>query len=247
MHEKARVVWATAIKWPMPLWRLRGRGSFELGGERLVFCDVARPPTDWWAWLARAGDYERPVIGFLLEAIRPGDVFFDVGAFNGMYSMLAARRGAHVVAFEPDALAQQRVRRNFAANRVDCELVPCAVGARAGVAHLAAAHAGRLSSHVGDHGEEQVRVITLDDFCRERGLWPDVLKMDVEGAELDALAGAPAVLARLRAAAVEVHGGDELPQGLMPPRFAARVLERRWGNVNVAYTAAAADRPDPAA
>jgi FkbM family methyltransferase len=245
--EKARVLWASAIKWPMPLWRLRGRASFQIGGERLVFCDVARPPADWWAWLARAGDYERPVIEFLVDTIRPGDVFFDVGAFNGMYSMLAARRGARVVAFEPDSRAHALARRNIALNGLAGEVVRCAVGARAGLTHLAPAHAGRLSSHVADHGDEHVRVITLDEFCAERGLWPDVLKMDIEGGERDALAGATSVLARLRAAAIEAHGSEEVPPGLMPAHFAARVLERRWGNVNVAYTAASDGGPGFAA
>jgi FkbM family methyltransferase len=232
----ARALWGGWIKWPMPLWRLRGRGTLTIGGERLVFCRLAQARTGWWAWSARADDYEKPVIDFLVKQLQPGDVFFDIGAFNGMYSMLAARRGARAIAFEPDPRSQDLLQRNIRANRLQCEPVFAAVAATDGKIRLDRERAGHLQSRVGESGVV-VEAISLDSFCRERGLWPDVVKIDVEGAERDVLRGGAEALGRARAVVIEFHDHFQSRSGrLLSTRFDEHVLEERWGNVNVGFT-----------
>lgn len=235
MRDWLRPLWATWIKWPMPLWRIRGHGTFDISGEQLIFHDVAEPPTAWWSWLARDGRYERPVIDFLSGAIRPGDVFFDVGAFNGMYSMLAARKGATVIAFEPDPTFSRLYLRNLASNGLRAELVAVAIGAGDGTMNLTDDHAGSLMSHPSPDGTGvTVDVVSLDGFCRER-VWPDVIKMDIEGAEYEALGDAAAeTLAHVRVLVVEIHGDRGGLVDRLSRRFDVHELERRHGNLNVA-------------
>lgn len=48
----------------------------------------------------------------------------------------------------------------------------------------------------------RVRAITLDAYCGRTGVWPDLLKIDVEGAELQVLHGATGILSRPLAPAV---------------------------------------------
>ena len=71
-----------------------------------------------------------------LARVAPGDVFFDLGAYVGPFTLLAARLvgpEGRVVAFEPDPRARAVLERNLAANGVaNVTVVPCAVGDRHG-------------------------------------------------------------------------------------------------------------------
>jgi hypothetical protein len=53
-----------------------------------------------------------------------------------------------------------------------------------------------------------VPLVALDDFCRERNLWPDLLKVDVEGFEVEVLTGASECLKRVKRLALEFHNDD---------------------------------------
>src|SRR5262245_10746432 len=67
------------------------------------------------------GLHEFEDMGFALHLLRPGDLFVDVGANVGSYSLLAAATGADVIAFEPGE-AFPLLKRNVEANHllVDC-------------------------------------------------------------------------------------------------------------------------------
>src|ERR1700739_1067728 len=61
------------------------------------------------------GLHEFAEMGFLLHLLRPNDLFLDVGANVGSYTILASRVcGARVIAFEPDPGAAKALRRNIA-------------------------------------------------------------------------------------------------------------------------------------
>jgi FkbM family methyltransferase len=65
------------------------------------------------------GLHEFVEMGFLLHLLRPNDLFLDVGASVGSYTILAARVcGARAIAFEPDPGAATALRRNIAINNV---------------------------------------------------------------------------------------------------------------------------------
>ena len=80
--------------------------------------------------VAQHGVYERHISAFFRQRLRPGDVFFDVGANVGYHSMLAAQTvgpSGRVVAFEP----HPAIRRLLTLNAVENGLPNIAVDARA--------------------------------------------------------------------------------------------------------------------
>ncbi len=136
----------------------------------------------------------------MVEHLRRDHVCFDVGAYIGYYTLLFARFAREVHAFEPLPANLAVLRRNVALSGLaNAHVHAAAVGAESGVVRL---HAGlgpdsMASVHRPDGatGVEAPR-IALDAFCAERGVYPDVVKIDVEGCEAEVLAGMGEVLAR---------------------------------------------------
>lgn len=145
--------------------------------------------------------------------IRPGDVVLDVGANVGFYSLLAARaagKAGRVVAFEPLQRNVERLRRHLELNHLsEVEVIQAAVSDSSGVRWFSKGEyeaTGRLDSS----GEIEVAALSLDDF-HAQGKLPrvDVIKIDVEGAELEVLRGAARVLTALRPClVVELHNPE---------------------------------------
>jgi FkbM family methyltransferase len=160
------------------------------------------------------GRYERQLQRFLRETLRPGDVFYDVGAHQGFFSVCAARLGARVYAFEPVEGNLRQLHRNIELNDADVEIVAVAVsdaGGRVGLAR------GASSAQWRTEPGDAVAAVTLDDFARDHPA-PRVVKIDVEGAELHVLRGAVRVLREHRPIVVcELHGREirEQVRGLL--------------------------------
>jgi FkbM family methyltransferase len=185
------------------------------------------------------GKYERELRESVLSEIRDGDVFADVGANVGFWSLPAARRGARVIAFEPNPYAVDRLSRNIDLNPyLHVDVRPMAVGAESGQLELYAFDMEAGSSMTtanrsalpslgeqfgGGTAEIQsvtVPVTTLDDEGLES---VDILKIDVEGHEEAALRGAEATLrgGSPRLVAVELMGTSFGHVGNSPERAAA--------------------------
>lgn len=240
------------MKWPMPLWRLRGHATFELAGHRFRFHDVAHPAQAWWAWRAEEGTWEPDVLRFFADSLRPGDDVLDIGAHVGAYTLLASRlvgEGGRVFAFEPDSVARRALERNLRANGAgNVTVVPSAVTDHDGVVWLQSSYAGGSTTFVSsDGGFEEVEAVTLTTFCGRRGVSPSVIKVDVEGGEVGVLSDAARpVLEATRALVVEVHEPALERQGVDAQAFVRGLasqgkrvveLERRTefeGNYNVA-------------
>ena len=158
------------------------------------------------------GDLETGVQEALRRHVRPGDVVYDIGANLGFMTLVAARLGARVEAFEPLPESAAAVRRSAALNGfTDVRVHELAVAARSGRARFLRVDEGSWSHladrgrHVRTTGELDVRVVALDDLRGELAP-PAVVKVDVEGSELAVLAGAAALLADARPVLiVETH------------------------------------------
>ncbi|HSH62274.1 MAG TPA: FkbM family methyltransferase [Acidimicrobiales bacterium] len=134
---------------------------------------------------------------FLVDFLRPGDLFVDVGANVGVYSLLACSvPGVEVWAFEPSneafAHALENVRINHLGDRL--HVVRAAVSKRAGRGFLTIGldTVNRLD-HTRSHPNEAVEVVELDSYLadtREDLTKLSAMKVDVEGSEPDVLAGA---------------------------------------------------------
>jgi len=135
---------------------------------------------------------------FPLHFLREGDLFLDIGANVGSYSVLAAGVcRARSWAFEPDPLTAGHLRRNIAINALEDRVVvhECALGPSSGEVKFTIGL--DTVNKVADDGAANARVVQqrrLDDVVGAAE--PLMIKMDVEGYEEDVLRGAQAVLAK---------------------------------------------------
>ena len=170
------------------------------GGER-VQVYVNTPFSRQWYTAARAAS---PEIAWIRGVLRPGDFVADVGANNGFTGILFARAvgaSGRVVGFEPSPANLEAARENIRLNDVgNFELVAAAVGAAPGTVSF---DPGFGNGAVAAKGPVAVRQVALDDHFRDQRV--DLLKLDIEGCELEALRGARRLLARHPALAIEIH------------------------------------------
>jgi FkbM family methyltransferase len=157
----------------------------------------------------------------LLELLEPAPpaVIYDIGANVGTWTCLAKSIFPHarVEAFEPLAMHFEGFRRWTAPWPDDVRLHACALGASAREATMHVMDFSDASSllplsaigadefKVKPVGIQPVTIVTLDSFvAREKLAPPDLLKLDVQGYELEVLRGAEACLAQARAVLCEV-------------------------------------------
>jgi FkbM family methyltransferase len=164
------------------------------------------------------GNHEPEVQELLATVLRPGMVYYDVGANVGFFAVIAARLlgpSGHVVCFEPLPENARQIEYNARLNDFSNIAVRCeALGGsnRTDVFQISGEPTWGMLSTVGKPttqgiGEMPVTVRTLDSLCGPGGLpAPDLIKMDIEGAEAEALKGAQAILKTARPILViELH------------------------------------------
>ena len=145
-------------------------------------------------WL---GTYERAKCEAFVRELKPTDVFYDIGANSGYYSLVAATRCRHVIAFEPFPRNIARFRANMTLNKLrNVTLVDRALSDRIGVMRFAEGP-DTESGALAISGTIEVSATTLDAISLEAPV-PDVIKMDIEGGEMFALAGATVMLQKCR-------------------------------------------------
>jgi FkbM family methyltransferase len=198
------------LKRAAPIHAQAGAVSFRLVPEGAVAFDI-------WSGLR----FERPELEFILKMLEPGMTFFDIGANVGVFSIAAGKtmealQGA-IYAFEPCpttfAMLEKNLRENGLAG-IHAECV--AVSERSGEASLyvnGAMKDGLNSLEDPSHGDAEVvgtvpvHVTTLDEFIAKHEIpCVDVMKVDVEGAELLVFRGARGLLARTDAPLILYEG-----------------------------------------
>lgn len=192
---------------------------------------------------------------------RPGDVFLDVGAFTGSTAIYfadkvqgAGESGGKVYSFEPAPDTFAKLEKNVAAlPNVVC--VHSGVGDAVGTAFLSGAG---VSAHLRGQEGTPVPVCTVDSFVGEAGLARvDFIKMDIEGLEPRALAGARKTIERFhpRLAICIYHYSEHLYEIFeqirsfgKPYRFHIKNSQyTEWGTVLFCAPVEKADEPLPAA
>jgi FkbM family methyltransferase len=161
------------------------------------------------------GLHEFTDMAYVLHVLRPNDLFVDIGANVGSYTLLAcAARQARGYAFEPVpatfAKLMDNIRINNLLGRIDARNI--GVSDQAGQLMFSADQ--DTTNHVVANGEAngrsiQVDVLPLDSVLD--GEAPSVIKLDVEGFEMPALRGARATLSRqeLHSIVIELNGSGE--------------------------------------
>lgn len=184
------------------------------------------------------GCYDYPVTRLIETLVAPGMMFFDIGANAGFFSLLASKKCKQVFAFEPLPANLRRIARNIEINGLrNVSVIAKAVGDREGTATLYVPESDNsglasLNQMAGAKAIE-VPMITLDRFVLSQKLARvDVIKIDIEGAEIMAFEGARELLSRADAADVifEAHPGSEAAKWLRDRGYAIYefTLQREW-------------------
>jgi FkbM family methyltransferase len=189
------------------------------------------------------GDAEPEVQEALAELIEPGQTVYDVGANIGFFTILCSRLvgpQGKVYAFEPIPENVVTLRHNIALNRLtNVVVVERALSASTGTAEMfvspwSAFHslnvdgASKRENHGPDGGEITVETITLDEFVLQQGISvPDLVKLDVEGAELLVLEGMHETLRTVQPLLlVEVHDTkDDYSEFVDSIDYSVRVID----------------------
>jgi FkbM family methyltransferase len=160
-------------------------------------------------WL---GTYEQDKVGLLRQFVKPGMVAYDVGANAGYYTLLLSRLvgpSGRVYAFEPLPENLVNLTHHVHVNGLrNCVVVEAAVSDKSGLAAFQPAASNSMGSLVEGDAMLRVPTVTIDSLVEMAGfLPPDFVKMDIEGAEVLALAGSQTVLG-LRASTwfIALHG-----------------------------------------
>jgi len=149
---------------------------------------------------------------FILHYLRSSDVFFDIGANVGTYTVLSAKVcGAQTIAVEPDKENYKKLMDNICINNIQdrVKAINAAVGGARGTVKFTPG-LGSISHVLKDDKADvrycEVPLVTLDDIALE--LEPDVLKLDTEGYEHQVLAGGGKVLSSecLNVIMIELRG-----------------------------------------
>jgi FkbM family methyltransferase len=174
-----------------------------------------------WRWIAGSstngcwlGTYERHLQRLFCERIRPGATVFDAGANVGFFTLLASKlagESGRVYAFEPLPRNLDRLERHIRLNQLtNVHVGALAIAATSGEAHFRIAQYASMGG-LAEEGDLRVITASLDDLIASGGVArPDFIKMDIEGAESEALRGAEKLLATAPLTiALSTHGWQQ--------------------------------------
>lgn len=159
------------------------------------------------------GTYELHVQKAIISSLKKGGVLYDIGAHNGFFALLGSTlvgSKGYIYAFEPLPQNIATLQIVFEKNKIEnCEIIPKAASNVEGQAVLYTGDGRTLKASLYQWGSEDsvsIDTITLDEFIKEYR-WPDLIKMDVEGAETLVLEGATCLLESKSAPVwiIEVH------------------------------------------
>lgn len=152
---------------------------------------------------------EEKIIQRIIENTEENDIFYDVGANIGTHSCLVGGVSENVIAFEPHPENISQLQRNLKINSINSKIISIALSNGKEIMELSTSGDGAgVGTHslIGSGGGIKVPTDSLDDILTENDIpKPDVMKMDIEGAEVMALEGMEDSLSNIRYILIEIH------------------------------------------
>jgi FkbM family methyltransferase len=140
------------------------------------------------------GTYEKERTEMFLKIIKEGDIFYDIGAHFGFYSLIASQiigDKGKIYAFEPHPYNLKILRKHIELNNItNVVIISAAVSDKPGKAKFAYG-TGTGTGHLSEKGDIEVDIVSIDDLIQKKEILPpSIIKIDVEGAEILVLKGA---------------------------------------------------------
>lgn len=186
------------------------------------------------------GSYELPTVRFIRSHVRPGMTLIDVGAQIGYITLEMSRAGGSGVSlysFEPEPRNIAKLNANLRLNDINnVTIVDRAVSDHDGLIRLfmssdnnAGTHSTIASGPFVSNDFIEIPCVRLDTFVREQAVQSvDMIKIDVEGGELEVLKGAEETLRRFKPVLiVEMSSSIQQSRGFSVPKF--KEMLRDWG------------------
>ena len=209
----------------------------------------------------RMSAIDSPLLRNVVDLVRPDDVVWDIGANVGLFAFAAAARAGpngRVIAFEPDTFLVNVLRKSAAiqpAASAPVSVVPAAIASAISLRTFMIASRARASNAMLGYGQTQMgkpsgqqTVVALNlDWLAVNLPPPNVVKCDVEGAELEVFAGQLKVLKEIRLAiicevakktaaqmtALLIESGYVLFDGEQPLSRQARAERTPWNTIAI--------------
>ncbi|MEW5769641.1 MAG: FkbM family methyltransferase [Pseudomonadota bacterium] len=196
--------------------------AVKFAGHKIKFAI----PNEKCLYFALSLEKREPMTNKWILAFKPDEVFFDIGANNGIYGLMAAMvAGCRVYAFEPHFGSYHVLVHNVFANDLQGRMsaYPLAVSDALGFdnLYLSAITAGKSLNNYGDARPSDDKLwnavipqaavsISLDEFVRVTGVLPNHIKVDVDGIEHKIVAGGRQTLANpaVKSVLIEIDEKD---------------------------------------
>ena len=177
---------------------LRRRTIARLGERSRLWVDLHRTAA---SKVLYANPPDLPEMLVWRQALCGGDLFVDVGANVGTYTIWVAECGAEVMALEPAADTFDLLLENVALNRYQVVAVQAAAGDRCGAARFTAGQ--DAGNRLDPNGSVETRLVTIDSLIGGRHVAG--MKVDVEGFEIDVLRGCTRALSERRIGLIQLE------------------------------------------
>ena len=181
-------------------------------------------------WKSDLGKVDPFLLSMVHALVRPQMTVWDIGANVGLFSFAAATIASRVIAVEADTWLASLLHRSSLLNCLPVTVVPAAVAAELGVAALHISEGDRASNSLNGEGPAQMVVAVTMDWMLERFTAPQLVKIDIEGMEYEALIGASNLLRQRPAILCEVTRNHDAVGELLRAAdytlYAARSAER---------------------
>ncbi|MEN3046501.1 MAG: FkbM family methyltransferase [Candidatus Hydrothermales bacterium] len=143
-------------------------------------------------WL---GIYEKEIIKKIIKELKPNKIYYDIGAHVGYYTILFSKFAKLVYSFEPEPTNFYFLKENLKLNRIkNVKILNIAIYSENREFNFDIKD-DRTEGKIKDNGILKVCAFTIDYLCLMKNLYfPDLMKIDVEGAELEVLKGAIKIL-----------------------------------------------------
>lgn len=199
---------------------------------------------------------ERAVAKLIADRCHSIDAFLDIGANTGFYSLLVSslNRSAEVFAFEPSLANLRVLEENVVMNGLPITVVPEAVTSVPGPITFydwddVSYSASIVEDFCPGGSPRAVSATTLDTFAESKGLWNRrcLLKVDVEGHELEVIEGGKELLQKAEGAIVELLTGEAVAAAYraLGPAFEFHLVDENIGGLREMTTDLRAGRSAP--